>query len=469
MSTNTLEEGVGAQADVGGDAVAYLTGFDNEHKSEALPGALPVGQNNPKRPAYGLYTEQLNGTSFLVPRAAMRRSWLYRIRPSVVHPHFTRADNEMLRSGPFPHTDVEPNKVAWGAMPEPPAGTDFISGLVTQGGFGSPESNSGMAVHWYSANTSMPDRVLSNVDGELVIIPAKRTVFVRTEFGNLTAPPGYIVLIPRGVKFSVDLLDGASSDTAASGIVIENYGAPFVLPELGPLGGSGLANARDFEAPVAAYEDSERPVEVVQKIGGNLWKATYGHSPFDVVAWHGTHAPYRYELRRFQMVHSTSFDHTDPSIATLLVSPTGVPGVNNIDLFTASHGWFTQRNTFRPNWYHRNIATEWVVRVSPPEGTPEEEVKAGSWLEPGYTEVVNRMTPHGPPPFVWEQATNAGEEPEGLDFGVLLGFEAPYPLVLTPAAAGSEQRLSDDAAEFDGLANHFTGPPSGNAGLLNRS
>ncbi|SDP09026.1 homogentisate 1,2-dioxygenase [Actinacidiphila guanduensis] len=470
MGRNTLETRAEPQAADGDEPTSYVTGFGNEHSSEALPGALPVGQNNPKRPAYGLYTEQLNGTSFLVPRATMRRSWLYRIRPSVVHPHFTRMDNGMIRSGPFTDSGAEPNKVAWSAVSEPAPGTDFISGLVTQGGFGSPESSSGMAVHWYCANTSMPDRVMSNTDGEFVIIPTKRTVMVRTEFGRLSVPPGHIALIPRAVKFSVDLLSSSSGGAgAASGIVVENYGAPFVLPELGVLGANGLANARDFEAPVAAYEDSARPVEVVQKTGGNLWTATYDHSPFDVVAWHGTHVPYRYDLSRFQMVHSTSFDHTDPSIATLLVSPTGLPGVNNIDLFTASRGWFAQRNTFRPNWYHRNVATEYIVRISAPEGTPEEDLKAGSWSEVGYTEVVNQLTPHGVPPSAWEYATDAGEDPIPLDFGLLLGFEAPHPLVLTSAAATSDRRLPDDQPMFDGLISHFTGPASGSAQSVERS
>ncbi|MFC9063240.1 homogentisate 1,2-dioxygenase, partial [Streptomyces sp. NPDC057074] len=280
------------------EGLAHLSGFGNEHSSEAVAGALPEGRNSPQRAPLGLYAEQLSGTAFTEPRAHNRRSWLYRIRPSAAHPAFTRAGNGAIRTAPFDQAVPDPNRLRWNPLPEPAAGTDFVAGLWTLGGNGDATQRTGMAVHLYHATASM-ERVFSDSDGELLIVPERGGLLLRTEFGLLHAESGHVALIPRGVRFRVELLDAD-----ARGYVCENYGAPFQLPDLGPIGANGLANARDFMAPVAAYEDdgdTPGPVEVVNKFCGNLWTAEYDHSPLDVVAWHGNHVPYVYDLRRFNV------------------------------------------------------------------------------------------------------------------------------------------------------------------------
>jgi homogentisate 1,2-dioxygenase len=431
----------------------YQTGFGNQHKSEAIPGTLPVGRNSPQRVAFGLYAEQMNGTGFTEPRATNRRSWLYRIRPSVMHPDFTRIDNGALRTGPFTETEPEPNSIAWGPIPDPAPGTDFVAGLRTTGGFGSPGSGAGLGIHWYSADTSMTDRVFSTSDGELAILPVQGELLLHTEFGKLHAAPGHLVLIPRAVKFRVELL---TPGHVARGAVFENYGAPFALPDLGLIGANGLADPRDFEAPHAAYEDIERPYEVVHKLTGNLWSATYDHSPLDVVAWHGNHVPYRYDLRRFQIISSTTYDHTDPSIYTVLTSPGLRPGAPNIDLIATTSFWWTQTDTMRWNYFHRNVSPEYAVRIAPPEGTPEEVIANEPGLQPGWTNLVNTLTPHGPPPELYQAALTAELVPERLDMGITLALETPRPIVLTRAAAEGENRLPSDADMWNALNKTFT-------------
>ncbi|MGQ4334534.1 homogentisate 1,2-dioxygenase, partial [Streptomyces hayashii] len=341
---------------------AYLSGFGNEHASEAVPGALPEGRNSPQRAPLGLYAEQLSGTAFTEPRAHNRRSWLYRIRPSAAHPAFTRSGDGAIRTGPFGQTVPDPNRLRWDPLPEPPAGTDFLAGLWTLGGNGDAAQRTGMAVHLYHANASM-DRVFGNADGELLIVPEEGRLLLRTEFGLLHAEPGEVALIPRGVRFRVELLDTASEggqSPTARGYVCENYGALFRLPDLGPIGANGLANPRDFRAPVAAYEDVEGPVEVVNKFCGHLWSATYDHSPLDVVAWHGNLTPYVYDLRRFNVIGTVSYDHPDPSIFTVLTSPSDTPGLAGVDFVVFAPRWLVGEDTFRPPYFHRNVMSEYM-------------------------------------------------------------------------------------------------------------
>jgi homogentisate 1,2-dioxygenase len=289
------------------EGLEYLSGFGNQHASEAVPGALPLGRNSPQRAPLGLYAEQLSGSAFTEPRAHNRRSWLYRIRPSAAHPPFVRAGNGALRTAPFTETVPDPNRLRWDPLPEPAPGTDWLAGLWTLGGNGDAAQRTGMAVHLYHANASMERRVFSDADGELLIVPEHGGLLLRTELGLLSVEPGEVALVPRGVRFRVELLD----DTVR-GYVCENYGQPFTLPELGPIGANGLANPRDFRVPVAAYEDVEGDVEVLNKFCGNLWTATYDHSPLDVVAWHGSHVPYVYDLRTFNVMGTISYDHPDP-------------------------------------------------------------------------------------------------------------------------------------------------------------
>ncbi|GDY41650.1 homogentisate 1,2-dioxygenase [Streptomyces antimycoticus] len=351
-----MEQGI-EQARKTAEGLAYASGFGNEHSSEAVPGALPIGRNSPQRAPLGLYAEQLSGSAFTEPRATNRRSWLYRIRPSAAHPPFTRIAGGALRGAPFTEAAPDPNRLRWDPLPEPPEGTDFLSGLWTLGGNGDATQRAGMAIHLYAANAPMTDRVFSDADGELLIVPERGGLLLRTEFGLLRAEPGHVALIPRGVRFRVEPLE-----PSVRGYVCENYGRPFTLPDLGPIGANGLANPRDFLAPVAAYEDVEgaRPVEVVNKFCGNLWAATYDHSPLDVVAWHGNHVPYVYDLRRFNVLGTISYDHPDPSIFTVLTSPSDTPGLAGVDFVVFAPRWLVGEDTFRPPYFHRNVMSEYM-------------------------------------------------------------------------------------------------------------
>ena len=153
-------------------AQRYQTGFGNEFATEALPGALPVGQNSPQKCAYGLYAEQLSGTAFTAPRGANRRSWLYRIRPAAMHEPFERLDNGLLTND-FAAVAAPPNQLRWDPLPMPTRATDFVDGLVTMAGNGDPHAQSGCAIHVYAANRSMTNRVFYDADGELLIVPQR--------------------------------------------------------------------------------------------------------------------------------------------------------------------------------------------------------------------------------------------------------------------------------------------------------
>ncbi|MFC9066026.1 homogentisate 1,2-dioxygenase [Streptomyces harbinensis] len=429
-----------------GGGTGQLTGFGNEHSSEAVPGALPVGRNSPQRAPLGLYAEQLSGSAFTEPRAANRRSWLYRIRPSAAHPPFTRIGNGALRGAPFDDTVPDPNRLRWDPLPAPPAGTDFVAGLWTLGGNGDIRQRTGMAVHLYHANTSMKDRVFSDADGELLIVPERGELRLRTEFGVLRAGPGHIVLMPRGVRFRVELPAGE----AARGYICENYGRPFVLPDLGPIGANGLAAARDFEAPVAAYEDIEGPVEAVTKFCGNLWATALDHSPLDVVAWHGSHVPYRYDLRRFNVLGSISFDHPDPSIFTVLTAPSDTPGLAGVDFVVFAPRWLVGEDTFRPPYFHRNVMSEYMGLI---EGAYD--AKAEGFV-PGGGSLHNMMSAHGPDRETFERASAADLVPAKVADGLAFMFETRWPVTLTPAAVNEHRPQHGYDNVWEGLQRHFT-------------
>ncbi|MEU4726904.1 homogentisate 1,2-dioxygenase [Streptomyces sp. NPDC023588] len=441
------QAGGSEQARKTAEALEYLTGFGNEHSSEAVPGALPLGRNSPQRAPLGLYAEQLSGSAFTEPRSHNRRSWLYRIRPSAAHPPFTRIDNGALRTGPFTEAPADPNRLRWNPLPDPAPGTDFLAGLWTLGGNGDATQRTGMAIHLYAANAPMTDRVFSDSDGELLIVPERGGLLLRTELGLLAARPGDVALIPRGVRFRVELLD---SD--ARGYVCENYGQPFQLPDLGPIGANGLAAARDFQAPVAAYEAPElldRPTEVVNKFCGNLWSATYDHSPLDVVAWHGSHVPYVYDLRRFNVLGSISYDHPDPSIFTVLTSPSDTPGLAGVDFVVFAPRWLVGEDTFRPPYFHRNVMSEYMGLI---EGAYD--AKAEGFV-PGGGSLHNMMSAHGPDHETFERASAAELKPQKIDDGLAFMFETRWPITATAQAAGADhlQRGYDDV--WQGLQRHF--------------
>ncbi|WP_328539600.1 homogentisate 1,2-dioxygenase [Streptomyces sp. NBC_00344] len=426
------------------DALTYSSGFGNEHSSEAVAGALPHGRNSPQRAPLGLYAEQLSGAAFTEPRAHNRRSWLYRIRPSASHPPFVRIDNGAVRCAPFTDRAPDPNRLRWSPLPEPAPGTDFLDGLWTLGGNGDAAQRTGMAVHLYHANSSMTDRVFSDADGELLIVPERGGMLIRTEFGLLRAAPGQVALIPRGVRFRVELLDGC-----ARGYVCENYGRPFQLPDLGPIGANGLANARDFLAPAAAYEEEEREVEVVNKFCGNLWSAVYDHSPLDVVAWHGNHVPYVYDLRRFNVLGSISYDHPDPSIFTVLTSPSDTPGLAGVDFVVFAPRWLVGEDTFRPPYFHRNVMSEYMGLI---EGAYD--AKAEGFV-PGGGSLHNMMSAHGPDRETFERAGAAELEPQKIDDGLAFMFETRWPLTATGQAATADHLQAGYDDVWQGLQRHF--------------
>jgi homogentisate 1,2-dioxygenase len=396
------------------ETLKYNSGFGNEFATEAVKGALPIGQNSPQKAPLGLYAEQFSGTAFTVPRVHNRRTWTYRIRPSVLHKPFARVDNRLLVSN-FSELETTPNQLRWNPLPIPEAETDFIDGLTTVAGNGDLFSQTGIAIHIYRANKSMTDRYFYNADGEMLIVPELGRIGILTELGAMQVGAGEIAVIPRGLKFSVQL-----ADAQARGYICENYGAQFRLPDLGPIGANGLANPRDFETPTAWFEDKEGEFELVAKFGGNLWACAIDHSPLDVVGWHGNYAPYRYDLRRFNTIGSISFDHPDPSIFTVLTSPSGETGVANCDFVIFPDRWLVAENTFRPPWYHRNVMSEYMGLCYGQYDAKEEG------FVPGGGSLHNCMSAHGPDLEAFEKASNAELKPQKLSGTMAFMFESRY-------------------------------------------
>jgi len=422
----------------------YQHGFAAEFATEALPGALPRDRNSPQRCPYGLYAEQLSGTAFTAPRHANRRSWLYRIRPAAVHGSFRPLAHSGL-SGSFDEVPTPPDQMRWDPLPLPPAPTDFVDGLLTWAGNGSAAAQSGCAIHLYVANRSMTDRYFYDADGELLIVPQQGRLALDTELGRLVVEPLEIALIPRGVRFRVGLPDGT-----ARGYVCENYGAPFRLPELGVIGSNGLAHPRHFQTPVAWYEDRAAPSQLVARFLGKQWVADMDHSPLDVVAWHGNHAPCKYDLRLFNTIGSVSFDHPDPSIFLVLHSPSDTPGVDNIDCVIFPPRWLAMENTFRPAWYHRNFASEFMGLV---HGVYD--AKATGFV-PGGASLHNCMSGHGPDADTFANASAADTtQPVRIADTMAFMFETRAAIRPTRRALDSPTRQRDYQRCWQGLARHF--------------
>ena len=419
--------------------VTYQSGFGNEFTTESLPGALPNGQNTPQRPAVGLYPEQLSGTPFTVPRQEARRVWMYRIRPSATHPAWRRIGQGHL-SGPL--SEPTPNRLRWDPLPIPDAPTDFVAGLVT---LLANQDAAGVSVHIYCANRDMT-RVFSTSDGELLIVPQQGSLAITTELGQINVAPGEIAVIPRGMRFRVAVPDGT-----ARGYVCENHGAMLRLPDLGPIGANGLANPRDFLSPVAWFEDRDEPTEVIQKFMGTLWATTLDHSPFDVVGWHGNLAPYKYDLARFMALGTVSFDHPDPSIFTVLTSPTDTAGAANMDFVIFPTRWMVAEHTFRPPWFHRNVMNECMGLV---QGAYD--ARAGGFV-PGGLSLHGMMSAHGPDAATTERAMAADLVPHKLTDTLAFMFETRQVLIPTHHALSIPQCQTDYDATWNGLPKLFTG------------
>jgi homogentisate 1,2-dioxygenase len=424
----------------------YMSGFGSHFATEAVAGALPVGRNSPQRPAFGLYAEQLSGSAFTAPRAENRRSWLYRMRPSAEHPLYRRYMGAKLFAAGG-NAALQPNRLRWNplAMPEEP--TDFVDGMVTMLANRGPEDLEGVAVHVYRANKDMENRFFFDADGELLFIPQMGRLTLLTEMGRIEIAPGEVALVPRGVRFRAAL-----PDRCARGYVTENHGGLFRLPELGPIGSNGLANPRDFLTPVAHYEDAEGEVELVQKYLGCLWTTTLDHSPLDVVAWHGNLAPWKYDLHRFNTIGTVSYDHPDPSISTVLTSPSAVAGRANADFVIFPQRWMVAEDTFRPPWFHRNVMSECMGLIY-----GGYDAKAEGFA-PGGLSLHNLMAGHGPDISTWRAANEAELRPHKVEGAMAFMVESCWPFRPTEYALESDAFQDDYDAAWGGFPKARIGP-----------
>ena len=425
--------------------LTYMSGFGNDFETESLPGALPVGRNSPQKCPYGLYAEQISGSPFTAPRDSNQRSWLYRIRPSVLHSgRFVKAEQGLWRTAPCAEYEMPPGQLRWSPTPIPDEPLTLVQGVRTMTTAGDAGAQAGLGAHIYLVTASMQDEYLCNADGEMLFALQQGALRFVTELGVIEAAPGEIVVIPRGMKIRVELVDGP-----ARGYLCENYGGAFRLPERGPIGANCLANSRDFLTPKAHYEDREAPSTLYLRAQGVLWKTQLSASPLDVVAWHGNYAPYKYDLRRFSPVGSIHFDHPDPSIFTVLTAPSDTPGMANIDLVIFPERWLTMENTFRPPWYHVNIMSEFMGLLygqydAKPHG-----------FQPGGVSLHNSMLPHGPDMEAFEHASNVALVPVKLANTMAFMFESRFPQRVTEYAATSPILQPDYFQCWTGLKKHF--------------
>jgi homogentisate 1,2-dioxygenase len=422
----------------------YQSGFGNQFASEAVSGTLPLGRNSPQRAPRELYAELVSGSAFTAPRVENRRTWLYRRQPSVVTGGYAPYEQPYWKTGARDGVPMPPDPLRWHPTPVPDAPLDFVDGLRTVIVNGDAEAQTGIAAHLVLANRSMQRRALVNADGEMLLVPQQGALTLTTELGVLHVKPGEVALVPRGVAFKV----GVDGPTRL--YVCENYGAPFRLPELGPIGSNGLANPRDFQAPVAAFEDAAGEYELIKKYGGALWRASQPHTPFNVVAWHGNLAPLKYDTANFMVIGSISFDHPDPSIFTVLTSPSDTPGTANCDFVIFPPRWMVAEDTFRPPWYHRNLMSEFMGLVhgqydAKPEG-----------FKPGGMSLHNSMVPHGPDAEAFEKASSAPLAPHKLDDTLAFMFESRWRFQPTAFALNEAPRDAAYADCWRGLSDRFT-------------
>ena len=410
----------------------YQSGFGNEFASEAIAGALPVGRNSPQRVAHGLYAELISGTAFTAPRHVNRRTWVYRRQPSAVMGEYAPYSQPLWTT---PDTSASapqaPNPLRWQPFELATSPTDFVDGIRTVAMNGSAAMQSGIAIHVYAFNQNMSQktrgRALVNSDGEMLIVPQQGELRVTTELGIMDVRPCEIAVIPRGVAFKVD------GENECRGYICENYGAHFRLPELGPIGSNGLANSRDFLSPVAALDESDGQYEIIKKFAGHIWRGMTARSPFNVAAWHGNLVPYKYDTAHFMTIGSISFDHPDPSIFTVLTSPSDTAGVANCDFVIFPPRWLVAEDTFRPPWYHRNVMSEFMGLVhgqydAKPDG-----------FKPGGASLHNSFVPHGPDIDAFTKASNAALAPHKLDNTLAFMLESRYVLQPTEYAMKSDK------------------------------
>ena len=453
MNDQTKVTGLVRAADVMALHEGYMPGFGNDFETEALPGALPMGQNSPQRCPYGLYGEQLSGTAFTAPGHRNERTWCYRIRPSVKHTgRFSKIAMSHWRSAP----NVDPDVVSlgqyrWDPVPHSDEPLTWLTGMRTMTTAGDVATQTGMAAHIYLVTQSMRDEYFYSADGELLVVPQEGRLRFSTELGILDVAPREIAILPRGLVYRVEVLEGP-----ARGFVCENYGQKFELPARGPIGANCMANRRDFKVPVAAFEDRETESRVVIKWQGQFHASTIGHSPLDVVAWHGNYAPVKYDLSNYCPVGAVLFDHPDPSIFTVLTAPSGIEGTANIDFVLFRERWNVAENTFRPPWYHKNVMSELMGNIY-----GQYDAKPQGFV-PGGMSLHNMMLPHGPDEEAFEKATKADLAPQKLDGTMSFMFETRFAQHLTEFAA-KEAPLQDDYVDcWQSLKKRFDGTPEGN-------
>lgn len=423
----------------------YLSGFSNHFSSEARANALPVDQNSPQKAPLGLYPEQLSGSAFTAPRHTNLYSWLYRIRPSVMHKAFVPMKDLTAKTF-FKPEHINPNQMRWNPLAAISGSQDFLEGIRTVCGTGSVMHQQGLNVHLYSFNKSMGSRYMMNADGDFLFVIQKGKVQIKTELGIIEAEPGEIALVPRGMKFQVNPLESGT----CTGYVGENFGAPFRLPELGPIGANGLAHRRHFLTPVAAFEDLEGQFELIGKFAGELWKAEMTHSPLDVVAWHGNFVPFKYDLRKFNTINTVSFDHPDPSIFTVLTSGSDTPGVANVDFAIFPPRWMVAENTFRPPYFHRNCMSEYMGLIY-----GEYDAKTAGGFVPGGGSLHNFYSAHGPDVDSFEKASEAALKPHKIENTMAFMFESRLPYMLTDFAMDKSFLQSDYQNCWQGFKKNF--------------
>ncbi|XP_022916677.2 homogentisate 1,2-dioxygenase [Onthophagus taurus] len=425
----------------------YLNGFDSEFQSEdpRRPNSLPKGQNSPQKCPYGLYAEQLSGSAFTAPRTENKRTWFYRIRPSVGHFPFKK-----FLKGNVTHDwneqDPDPNQMRWNPFDFPKDQIDFVEGLNTVCGAGDPKMKSGLAIHVYICNVSMGNRAFYNSDGDFLIVPQSGVLFITTEFGKMEVGPNEIAVIQQGMRFKIDV------NEPSRGYILEVFGQHFILPDLGPIGANGLANPRDFQTPVALYEDIDVDnYEIIAKYQGKLFICHQNHSPFDVVAWHGNYVPYKYNLENFMVINSVSFDHCDPSIFTVLSCQSEKKGTAIADFVIFPPRWSVQEHTFRPPYYHRNCMSEFMGLI-----LGQYEAKKGGFL-PGGATLHSIMTPHGPDFKCFSEASEEALKPTRIAEGTqAFMFESCYGLAVTKWGLKTCEKLDLDYYKcWQGLKKNF--------------
>ena len=428
----------------------YMPGFGNDFETEALQGALPRGMNSPQRCNYGLYAEQMSGTAFTVPGDRNQRTWCYRIRPSVRHTgRFARIDVPYWKTAPHIDPDlVSLGQYRWDPVPHTDEPVTWITGMRTMTTAGDVNTQTGMASHIYLVNRSMQDDYFCSADSELLVVPQEGRLRFATELGVIDVEPQEIAILPRGLVYRVEVLQGPGR-----GFVCENYGQGFELPGRGPIGANCLANRRDFKVPVADFEDREVASTVTIKWCGQFHRCRIGHSPLDVVAWHGNFAPVKYDLRTYCPVGAILFDHPDPSIYTVLTAPSGLPGTANIDFVLFRDRWMVAENTFRPPWYHRNIMSELMGNIY-----GQYDAKPTGFV-PGGMSLHNMMLPHGPDRTAFERASATDLAPEKLDNTMSFMFETRFPQHLTAFAASEAPMQNDYIDCWTDLEKKFDGTP----------